>query len=173
MSANLTKWTKLLKDLGSMGDYEVKIGVQGEQAAAKHGEGSDLTNAEIAAVHEFSGPGDKPPGRPFIRPPMLENEALWKGKLANMLRSIIIKGENPQKAYRVVGEEYRKAIMDRMGKGIPPPLSEQTINRRKGQNTQGKRDKIEAKGKSLDVTPLIDTGTLRGSISVVVGKRNA
>ena len=166
MAEGLGNWIKLLKNLSELGDYETKVGIQGDKAAAQHDSESGLSTVEIAAVHEFSGPGDKPPGRPFIRPPLYDNEQHWKTRLAELLRDIITKGENPKKAYRIIGEEYRKAILDRMSTGIPPPLAESTIaarNRRGGSRSKSAGD---------DTTPLIDTGTMRGAISVeVVSKK--
>ena len=169
MADPLGNWKKLLKNLSEAGDYEARVGIQGEKAAQPH-EGGELTNVEIAAVHEFNGPQDKPPGRAFIRPPMYEKEDYWRNRLAMILKDVIEKGGNPKQAYRQVGEEYRKAIIDRVNAGIAPPLADSTINRRKGQNTEAKRAKREAQG-NMDVTPLIDTGIMKGAISVDVVKK--
>ena len=120
MADPLGNWKKLLKNLAEAGDYEVKVGYQGETgnqnheqlAAAKAGRTpgkSELTIAEVAAVHEFNDPSDTPPGRPHIRPPMYEKEDYWRNRLAQLLHDIIEKGGNPKQAYRQVGEEYRKA----------------------------------------------------------------
>ena len=170
VSWNTKGWDKLLKRCNEMKGLVAKVGIQGDKAAAKHGEGGDLTNAEIAAVHEFSGPADKPPGRPFIRPIYDNDPAKWQGEIAKAC-SEVVAGKSAQGALRKLGEDYRKEVIARMQAGIAPPLAESTINRRKGQNTQGKRDKIEKKGGSLDVTPLIDSGTLLGAISVDVCKK--
>ena len=102
MADPLGNWKKLLKNLAEAGDYEVKVGIQGDKAAQPH-EGGDLTNVEIAAVHEFNGPQDKPPGRAFIRPPMFEKEDYWKNRLAMLLKDVIEKGGNPKAAYRQIG----------------------------------------------------------------------
>jgi len=159
MADPLGNWKKLLKNLAEAGDYEVKVGIQGDKAAQPH-EGGDLTNVEIAAVHEFNGPQDKPPGRAFIRPPMFEKEDYWKNRLAMLLKDVIEKGGNPKAAYRQIGEEYRKAIIDRVNAGIAPALAESTIaarNRRGG-----------SKKGAVDDTPLRDTGAMLGALSVDV-----
>ena len=166
MADPLGNWKKLLKNLAEAADYEVKVGIQGDKAAQPH-DGGELTNVEIAAVHEFNGPQDKPPGRPFIRPPMYEKEDYWRNRLAQLLHDIIEKVGNPKQAYRQVGEEYRKAIIARMDAGIAPPLADSTINRRRGQNTAAKRAKREAQG-NMDTTPLEDTRVMLGAISVDV-----
>ena len=168
-SWNTKEWDKLLTRCVAMKGLAAKIGIQGEKAAEPHTDGEPLTNAEVAAVHEFSGPQDSPPGRPFIRPPYDNDPGKWKGEIAEACANVI-KGANPVAELRRVGENYRTAITDRVKAGIGPPLSEATINRRRGQNTQKKRDKLESKGKAMDTTPLIDTGTMIGAISVVVGK---
>ena len=175
MADPLANWKKLLKNLAEAADYEVKVGYQGETgnqnheqlAAAKAGRTpgkSELTIAEVAAVHEFNDPSDTPPGRPHIRPPMYEKEDYWRNRLAQLLHDIIEKGGNLKQAYRQVGEEYRKAIIDRVNAGIAPDLAESTIaarNRRGG-----------SKKGAVDVTPLRDTGAMIGALSVeVVSKK--
>ena len=160
MADGLAVWKKLLKNLGEAADYEAHVGIQGDKAGQQHDDESGLTTVEIAAVHEFSGPSDKPPGRPFIRPPLYENEEHWKSKLAEMLREVIEKGANPKQAYRRIGEELRKAMIDRVKAGIPPGLADSTITHRNRRN-KGAEDNV----------PLIDTGTMIGAISVDVVKR--
>jgi hypothetical protein len=167
---NQKGWDKILSRCNEMKGLVVKVGVQGDKAAELHDEDGELTNVEVAAIHEFSEPSDKPPGRPFIRPVYDSDPERWKGALADACAGVFA-GKSPNGALRKIGEDYRAAVIERMKEGIAPPLSEKTINRRKGQNTQGKRDKIERKGGSLDVTPLIDTGMLMGSISVSVEKK--
>lgn len=166
---NTKVWDKLLDRCVAMKGLSARIGIQGPKAGTPHEEGSGLTNAEVAAVHEFSGPQDSPPGRPFIRPPYDNDPGKWRGEIAEACANVI-KGANPVAELRRVGENYRTAIVERVKAGIGPPLSDATINRRRGQNTQKKRDKLESKGKAMDTTPLIDTGTMIGAISVVVGK---
>jgi hypothetical protein len=166
-------WDKIRERCVAMKGLEVVIGVQGDAAAAQHGEGGGLTNAEIAAVHEFSGPQDRPPGRPFIRPIYDSDPEKWQGEVRQACVEVI-KGANAKGELRKIGERYRNAIIDRGKAGIAPPLAESTINRRKGQNTAARRERIKAKerkgGRGLDATPLIDTGALIGAISVVVQK---
>lgn len=169
-------WRKLIDRCVEMHDKIAKVGVQGEKASAKHDEEGELTNVQIAAIHEFNEPGDRPPGRPFIRPVYDDDPAKWQDKIRHAAINVI-KGANPEGELRKLGEEYRKDEIDRMKAGIDPPLAESTINRRKQQNTAAKRERIlkreaAGKGHGLDVTPLIDTGTLMGSISVDVTKRS-
>ena len=177
-------WDKLRERMVEVQDLVVKVGIQGDKAAERH-PGGDLTNAEIAAVHEFSEPSDKPPGRPFIRPIYDDDPEKWKGELAK-IASLAIFGKKAKGAMRRIGEKYRTAIINRMKAGIAPPLDEKTINRRRGQNTREKRAVLvgewarrsataasgeQPEGTALSETPLIDTGTLMGSISVVVEKK--
>ena len=172
-------WDKLRKKCDEMHDLVVKVGIQGDKAAEKHDEGGDLTNAEIAAVHEFSEPSDKPPGRPFIRPIYDNAPEKWKGELKDACQRVLA-GGSARGELRKIGEEYRTAVIDRMKAGISPPLSEQTINRRKGQTTEAKRDARKSKwakthpgssASGLSETPLIDSGTLMGALSVEVVKK--
>jgi len=161
---SLATWKKIIKNLAEADAYEVKVGIQGEKAAAQHDDESGLTTVEIAAVHEFSGPTDKPPGRPFIRPPLYENEDKWKRRLAETLHDVIEKGGNPRQAYRKIGEELRKAMIDRVKAGIPPPLADSTIDARNRRGGSRSRQHGE------DNVPLINTRTMIVAISVDVVK---
>lgn len=155
----------------------VKVGIQGSEASAAHGEGEPITNVQIAAIHEFNGPQDKPPGRPFIRPIYDNDPQAWKLKIAEAMKRVIIEGGNPKSALRRIGEEYRRKIIELIKSHIPPPLALSTLmarNARKGghggkSGYQARAEKEERTGKpAVDDTPLIDTGTLIGAISVEV-----
>lgn len=172
-------WDKLLKQCKEMDGSYVSVGIQGPQAAEKH-EDAALTMVQIAAVHEFNGPADRPPGRAFIRPPYDNDPDKWIQRIRKACTEVL-KGKNAIAELRKVGEEYRRLVIERMKAGIPPQLSLSTLMRRNAKHggTKGrpsgyqqKAEKEAATGKpAVDDTPLIDTGAMMGAISVVVKKK--
>lgn len=130
-------------------DYRVTVGVQGSQAAASHG---DVTNAELAAIHEFGAPAANVPQRSFLRSTADEGKTRWEKRLGEELAKVVLEGADARRALHVVGEEFRASVIDRIKQGIPPPLQPATVAR---------------KG---EATPLIDTGALIGAITVAVRK---
>jgi len=144
---------EMLRRFRGLSDWRVRVGVQGVQAQAPRGFG--MTNGDLAVIHEFGAPKAGIPARPFVRPPLDTKEAHWRGRLASALEAAVKSGGDPKQALHVVGEELRAEMVDRVKAGIPPPLQEATIAR-KGEDT-----------------PLIDTGVLIGSISVVVDNKGS
>lgn len=59
---NIKRIDNLIKDLERK--VSIRVGIIGQQAHEKH-EGSDLTNAELGAIHEFGGTINHPGGQPY------------------------------------------------------------------------------------------------------------
>jgi hypothetical protein len=117
----------------------VKVGVQGEDASAER-EG-DVTNAMLAAIHEFGSANGTIPQRSFMRGTVDREKALFDKLLENAVKSAAVKGDLA-KQLGIVGvkavAEMRRTIDQSIGIS---PIKE---------------------GSS---TPLIDTGVLKGSIT--------
>lgn len=142
----LEKLRKLARELSIR--PQVKIGVLG--AAVYHGD--ELTNAELAAIHEFGAPRAGVPERSFLRSTADQKRRQWIDLLTKVLEKAVEGKTTPQVALELVGQ---KAVADvvahiRTGAGIPPPLKPATI---------------AAKGSTR---PLVDTGRLVQSISYAV-----
>lgn len=157
MSAKLqdkdTGMKRRLADLHQLHGYVAKVGIQGEKALEQH-EGSELTIAEVGAVHEFGAPSANIPTRSFLRSAYDSDPKKWEGELRKELSEVIKKkGTNYKHALTVVAEKLRTTIIDLINAGIPPPLKPATIARKGGEST-----------------PLLETGALRGAITAVVGK---
>jgi hypothetical protein len=122
----------------------LSVGVLGSEAAAEH-EGTDLTVAEVAEIHEF-GLGSAP-RRSFL--------AGWFDQNQEQIVNVILKGGQALAARKIkapelleqIGQWAVGSIQERIAGNIPPPLQAQTIKR---------------KGSSV---ALIDKGQLRASIS--------
>ena len=154
MAATLTEKDKglgkFLKNFKGLGSWRVTVGVQGQQASEIHS--GNITNADLAAVHEFGAPSVSIPQRSYLRSTADNDKNRWNRRLTEELKKVALESADPRKALTIVGEEFRAAVIDRIKAGIPPPLVPATIAR---------------KGES---TPLIDTGALIGAITSYVSQ---
>lgn len=136
-----------LEGLAAPGGAFVTVGVQGDEGGAQHA-GSDLSVAELAAVHEYGT--STIPERSFLRAGLLEGEARLRRVEVALGRAVVLGLMPEQRALALLGEEAVGLIKSRISDGIPPPNAPATIAR---------------KGSS---TPLIDTGQLLGAITYAV-----
>lgn len=138
---------------------ELTVGIHEAEGSApkeeEDGGSSELTLAEIAAIHEFGYEEGGIPRRSFINDWADENEAKHKAQLETMAKAIVAgKVASVEQGLARLGSLYAGEVQKRIADGIEPPLSESTVKR---------------KGSS---TPLIDTGQLRASVHPYVnGKR--
>ncbi len=174
--ANTSGWDTLkrtLETLRSGGSY-VKAGVIGEKAAegrgrAEYAGGSGMTNATLAAIHEFGakGPNGEIPARPFILGTFEINRAKYLGLLKTKILPAIFSGKiTPEQGLKILGELMASDIRNRMveGEGIPPPLSPRTLAAKTAKGAWNKNGKAARESPR----PLVDTGRLRNSISYAV-----
>lgn len=104
-------------------------------------EGSDLSVAEIAEIHEFGN--DHVPQRSFLRAWVDANQASWMGRLKSLILAKFYQATDWEAGF---GRYAVKGIQDRIRAHIPPPLAASTV-KRKG-----------------DTTPLIETEQLINGI---------
>lgn len=129
-----------------LGKKKVVVGVP----AATNGIRDDgLSNATIAAAHEFGVPGHIPE-RSFLRTTVGENKDKITGLLVRELKADISQGNFSGRAFAIVGEKLSGEVKRRIQSGINPELDPKTVAR---------------KGSSK---PLIDTGNLLQSITYEV-----
>lgn len=127
------------------------VGIQGDKATVERGEYA--TNVEIAAVHEF-GKGAIPQ-RSFLRSTFDDNLSDLHTELKQLAKDVYGgKIKSLEGELNLIGEELRGKILDKLDSNIPPPLSDFTIARKKG-----------------EATALIDTGQMKNSIGVDVRDR--
>lgn len=131
----------------------VDVGIVGPSATHPRGE---LTNADLAQLHEFGGPADpetgerNPPERSFIRSTLDENRPANRRFLRKAAETVVYKGADLGQVLDLYGMRLVGQIRQRIASRIPPPLADSTIRR---------------KGSSV---PLIDSGELRRAITHVV-----
>ncbi|MEG0280631.1 MAG: hypothetical protein RR510_14740 [Morganella sp. (in: enterobacteria)] len=129
-----------------MGKKKVVVGVP----AATDGVRKDgLSNATIAAAHEFGVPGHIPE-RSFLRSTLGENKDKATKLLIRELKSDISQGDFSGRAFAIVGEKLSGEVKRKIQSGIEPALDPETVKR---------------KGSSK---PLIDSGNLLQSITYEV-----
>lgn len=126
---------------------ELTVGVQGTDASQDH---DGITNAALAAIHEFGAPAAGIPERSFLRSTISRENKKYLKLLQNAGKNALAKVP-AKKSLEILGEivvaDVRKTIDRSIGL---KPLKAATVAR---------------KGSSK---PLIDTGQLKGSITAVV-----
>lgn len=145
-------WTKILKNLVQLRTGRAAAtGVQGEAAEAGHEGSGEMTNVQLATIHEYGDKtGEHPPERSFLRSTLDENLGKYQTEL-NKIASGAFIGGTVDGNLLLLGEQYRGDILQKINDGVPPPLADATIARKGGEET-----------------PLIDTGQLKNSLSVQV-----
>ncbi len=163
----MSKQTELRFDLSGLDNmvknlkgFRTRVGVLGDNAIrvdhSVSGTGSDMTNAELAAIQIFGSHSANIPPRDFLMMPIEKNEREIINDLAkaSSFRSAVT-GGNVKKAFEILGakaEEYVQKAFESGGFGLWEPNAASTIAR---------------KGSSA---PLIDTGQLRRAVTSDVVK---
>lgn len=86
---------ELFKKAGQ--SYSIRVGIIGTQAAQIH-EDTELTNAELGAVHEFGATINHPGGQPYI---IRDGKAVFISKGSQLGQKLIAKGQ-VTKAHQIV-----------------------------------------------------------------------
>jgi len=152
-------WKTLLqtaKQLSKRSPY-VKVGVLGGPKNRRPGE--NLTNVELAIIHEFGAPRANIPERSFIRAPWHVKRKEYVDLLRLFLQATLTRGAmTVHKALSLVGERIA-ADFKQSAPGTPPPNAPSTLARKLSKTRPGS----EGSPKTL-----MDTGRLIGSISYEV-----
>lgn len=147
-------WKDIVKGLKAstkVGGISAAIGIQGDAAVAASPEHAGKTNVYIGLVHEFGTRDGRVPSRSYLRSTFDEHKDEYQKELDSIAKHVSGGEANLKGEMMVLGELYRGQIINKIRSHIPPPLSESTIERKRGEET-----------------PLIDTGQLLNSISVDV-----
>jgi hypothetical protein len=128
------------------GGATVSVGVNDEPHA-----GSDLSNAELGAIHEF-GLGTVPE-RSFLRGWVDEQQGSIRGKLRGLATGIIFRFFTRESVLDNFGQWAVGEVRQRIRDHIPPPLEDETVRRKGGEDT-----------------PLLDTEQLINAIEYEVSR---
>lgn len=141
---------RMERTIKEMRSKSVKVGLPKENVGGKvYGDG--WTVLDNGLVHEYGTPDI--PRRSFLRTPFLLNEKAIREFIAKQGKAALNGDIEPKAAMSLIGIKAQKISLkafDTRGYGKWPDISEET-KRRKGSSK-----------------PLIDTGTLRQSITWVV-----
>lgn len=141
-------WRALRSEVKRLERRGAKVGVIGQTAAADHG---GLTNAELAAVHEFGTRDGRIPERSFIRGAFRDRREKLEAMLRRQVKGILslqLTADQALGQLALFGAGAIKTYITH--EGTFAALAPSTI---------------EAKGSSK---PLVDTGQLVGSITGAV-----
>lgn len=150
------------------GQSYVKVGVLDEpeaHATPSGDKGSDtrdgITNAELAAVHEFGSRDGRIPERSFIRSTYDAKLASYKEDLKKLVKGIYEQKVTIERALGIMGAkmsgDMKRAVTS--GAGIPPPNAPSTLRAKLGKGKPGSKKQPR---------PLIDTGRLIGALTWLV-----
>lgn len=155
-------WKRIMREMAQMqrSDLVVDVGHVGSEAEEKHGDGENLTNAQVGTFHELGSKGTSLgrsgaesgaiPERSYIRSTIDEKHGPIARLLERVTRGAIDGKINYKVGLGLAGLKVVAWIKAKIRKGILPPLMPSTIAR---------------KGSSK---PLIDTGQLIGSLTHAV-----
>lgn len=130
-------------------NFRINVGILGSKAAETH-EGSAMTIAQIAEIHEL---GLGVPERSFLRAWVEANEQQIENDMRAATKKILLGKLTADQAAKILGARFAAGVQAFISSGrVQPPLEQSTIDR---------------KGSSI---PLIDTGQLRSAITFAVAK---
>jgi hypothetical protein len=153
----------------------VATGIFGQGAVEEHGEG--ITNLLVALVAEFGAPSVGVPARSWCRAFVDEHAAAIKRRVRALAVSVVKGRLTEDQALGQLGAWVVGAMQARIANKIPPPLKPSTVERRLAKSSRkkavakaaasrgGKQRKGESSPSAAVLTPLIDTGQFRQSIT--------
>lgn len=174
----------IMESVRTILNVEILVGVPSDTTDRPEGlepqdEGA-MTNAAIAYVQDQGSAEAHIPQREFMRPGIARARDGIERKLASAMRAAM-RGDVvvAEMAMQQAGLIAQVSIQDRMGEGIPPPLSDYTLRRRNARTKKGSksaqyemsRRKQGFAPSTMYAIPLIDTGELRKSIKYVIRSR--
>lgn len=142
-----------------------------------------MTNAQIGYVMETGSPAHNVPARPFLVPGVADVQDQCADRLGKAADAALAGNQaGAERQMSSAGMIASQSAKKKIGSNIPPALSPETIrNRNKSRQTQSMRPAEKAYLNAVDsgtdpaqaqteagIIPLINTGSLRNSITYVV-----
>lgn len=154
------------RDTGGKRSAQTGIGAIG--VGGRIGTGSvakkGLTNAELAAIHEFGSADGRIPERSFLRSTFNANMPVYLQNLATLLERVFSGKMTVEKAFNIMGAKISTDVKKYIttGAGVPPPNAPSTLARKiaKGAWTKGGLLKTKYEPRTL-----IDTGRMLAAIT--------
>lgn len=140
-------WDKLVGNARRLQNASISVGILD---SATPESGSDISMAELAAVHEFGAPSVGIPERSFIRSALDEGDAKIQAAKRRIVGGVMDGKLEPERGLHALGQLCKTLIQQKIIAGPFVPNAPSTI-RQKGSSR-----------------PLVDTGRLRASVDYVV-----
>lgn len=149
----------VLESIACLAKQDVLIGIPQEKAD-RRGKGDAMNNATLGYIHEFGSPAANIPARPFLIPGVREAIPKAMSHLRGAAKAAMAdkKGEFEAKL-GAAGMVAQNTVRAKINSGIVPALAESTLAARRRRGRTGE-------------VPLIDTGSMRNSISYVIRKKD-
>jgi hypothetical protein len=179
----IDKLGDVIKAISQLSNKDVLVGIPD---SAPERTDTPITNAQIGYVMETGSPANNIPARPFLIPGIASvhtevADRLRKGALSALSGS----AAGAETALKAAGMVGQNAVKKKINDGPFAPLSPRTIaQRNRSRQTKSMRKaekdyaKLLAQGKTeqeaqdaAGIKPLINTGSLRNSITYVVRKK--
>lgn len=140
---------RFLKELQKLSEKQVRVGLKRGKKGKRHNGTSSQTDLVDIALYNELGTSTIP-ARPFFAQTVQVHEEEIKEMAATEVSQALLGEKDSQQAFEVIGEDVRKKVQNRIDEGQFVPNAPSTI-KRKGHDH-----------------PLIDTGTMRDSISYTI-----
>ena len=175
---------KVLKSIQELVGKDVLIGVPEKDDQRQ--DGSPMTNAALAYIHETGSPAANIPARPFLVPGVEEAEDRVTPQMKKAAQAALSgNSSGVETALNRAGLIAQSSVRNKINTGAFVPLSPDTIrNRKYSRGTNSRRaaeeaylaaikngDSPEAAQSAAGIQPLINTGQLRNAIEYVIRKR--
>ena len=176
----------LMASLTTLANSEVLVGFpeetteRGDAEEIEESKGP-ITNAALGYIHDNGSPEVNIPARPFMIPGIENAKEAVTDKLGQMARAVVTKGAGADRVaqgFEQVGSIAELAIKNKINEGIPPPLSEYTLQERARKGRKGAKEELALRAKGEEpgtqlAKPLVDTAQMRNSVKYVVRARRA
>lgn len=171
----------LLGQLSALTSKEVLVGFPEENAdrAKEEGEKGEITNAALAYIHDSGMPEQNIPARPFMIPSIEEAAPRLAASLFRGAQRVLSgKETSAESELNRAGLIAQASMRRKLNSGIPPPLSDRTLQERARRGTKGRSGAqwelawraAGAPPSTQLAKPLIDTGQMRNAINYVIRK---
>jgi len=138
---------------------ENKVGKVGFFETSKYPDGTPV--AYVATIHEFGAPSEGIPPRPFMRPTIQANQAVWQSIALQGAKSILDGSMTSEDILEVIGLKAAGDIRKMIASIQAPPLKDATVAAR----LRGKADKQTVGNLTK---PLVDTATMLNAVTNTV-----
>ena len=125
--------------------------------SAKYPDGTSI--AYIASIQEFGVPAKNIPPRPFFRPTMDTQRAVWQQQMGKLATRVMQGKMTVRESFDAIGLNAAGQVRETISALMSPPLKKSTLLARQSRARKG------SKYKYLSTKPLVDTGTMRDHLT--------